>query len=305
MKRTAGTPPAAWLVAAALLTTAGGSAAGEATALRLPKDDKLVVQGLASFDQAGLHNAPMAYPAPNLAGALVAVLTHGLIAQAQKDKEKSQLQERADKVLAPYQSVLGTLNQRSLLQQAAASQRRKPVAAIEAGDEPSDGSWVELQPVLSMTQDERAFVLDAVVSVPQRVDGQPRQLLVRVVSTPVAGDDVRAQWLRDDGAALKTTVASLMAETVEWGVSEAAWSEDTGQAPQRTYRYMEGAFERMERASLIAQQCGRVVLRTLRGGVLSAPPRPADTANCTPPSATPAAGSNSTDGAAAPAAVAG
>jgi hypothetical protein len=39
----------------------------------------------------------------------------------------------------------------------------------------------------------------------------------------------------------------------------------------RTVRYQEGGAEKIERAQVLEQQCGRTVLRTLRGWLLSVP----------------------------------
>ncbi len=49
----------------------------------------------------------------------------------------------------------------------------------------------------------------------------------------------------------------------------------------RTHRYLQGSVERSERARMVAGDCARAVLRTLRGSLLSVPLRPPEDASCT------------------------
>ena len=48
---------------------------------------------------------------------------------------------------------------------------------------------------------------------------------------------------------------------------------EANSAPERTFRYVEGGKDRMERAQLVTPGCERVVVRTLRGWLLSIPVR--------------------------------
>lgn len=41
--------------------------------------------------------------------------------------------------------------------------------------------------------------------------------------------------------------------------------------PFRTIRYVEGTAEKMERAQLVSEHCGRLVIKTLRGSLMSVP----------------------------------
>ena len=43
------------------------------------------------------------------------------------------------------------------------------------------------------------------------------------------------------------------------------------EAPQRTVRYRQGNAERIERAQVLAERCDRLLLRNLRGWLLSVP----------------------------------
>ena len=56
--------------------------------LQLPKTDPVAFKGVASFDGAGMAGGAMAYPAPNVGGFLAAVIVHGLINEASKNRRR-------------------------------------------------------------------------------------------------------------------------------------------------------------------------------------------------------------------------
>jgi hypothetical protein len=255
-------------------------------ALRLAKDGELVsYRGVVDANDSGLGAGGILYPAPSAAGFIAAVITHGLMVEALKSNQKSKAQEEADKVLAPFQAVLGAYGARDLMREALghsrAGRNRRAVEAAEA----AAGDWlVDSLSVFSLTQDQRAIVVDSVVSLyaPQAPAAPARQMVVRVVSDPRTDGDPAAFW----SANLRTESARLFAQALDLGLAEAA----AGAAPEtrhRTLRYLEGGAEKMERAQLLAEQCGRMVMRTLRGAILSAPASSpaADAPACAEPAA--------------------
>ncbi|MBC7956975.1 MAG: hypothetical protein H7Y33_14035, partial [Cytophagales bacterium] len=134
--------------------------------VRAPADDKVVYRGIVSFDKASIGGMGILYPAPNLIGLFAAVLTHGLIADSAQEKKKAQIREEADKVLLPYQPVLEKIAQGPLVEQALAKTTRGGAKKLLGAAETAQGAWViETAPVFSLTQDERALVLDNAVVV--------------------------------------------------------------------------------------------------------------------------------------------
>jgi hypothetical protein len=242
--------------------------------LTLPKEEVVAYRGLVSMDTAGSKNSGMMYPAPSAAGFIAALITHGLILESQKDSQKQALQDTANKVLAPYQPVLSTYRHQELMQ-AALDKTPWVGAKTLAGPAPARGAgWVvESLPFFSMTQDQRALVLDNLVSVyPPGETAKPLyQSTIRVISQPRTEPDVEAFWKDNAGAALKAESASLLAHSLTLALRETE-RPAAGDTPAfRTVRYREGEAEKMERAQVLSQACNRQVIKTLRGWLMSIP----------------------------------
>ena len=125
-----------------------------------------------------------------------------------------------------------------------------------------------------MTQDQRALVLDNVISVyqPGEMAKPLYQTTIRVVSQPRTEQDVEAVWKDNAGAALKAESTSLLAHSLTLALHEAGKpAADEGAPTFRTVRYREGEVEKMERAHVVSQACDRQVIKTLRGWLMSVP----------------------------------
>ena len=242
--------------------------------LLLRKDDKVAYRGVVGSDPVGAPSAQMTYPAPNAAGLLVAVITHGVIVDSIRSGERDRQQKAADMVLSPYQGVLDDFRQQALmgraLERTTSPLGKKLLASIdEAG-----GTWiVESAPMFSMTQDRRAIVLDNLVSIyaPGGPSSPTLQNNVRVVSQPRDAEGIADFWSADQGGNLKDESAGLLAQSLDIVLSEVANEANVEGRPQKTVRYLEGGAEKMERAEIISEHCGRVVIRTLRGWLMSVP----------------------------------
>lgn len=242
--------------------------------LLLPKEEAVAYRGLVSMDKAGSQTADMLYVAPNAAGLITAVIAHGLATDLHKDLQKKALQDAADVVLKPYRPLLNDYKHTELMQ-AALDKTPWTGAKVLAGPAQARGTgWVvESLPFFSMTQDQRALVLDNIVSVypPGEMSKPLYQSTVRVVSQPRMAPDMQRYWRDDAGAALKAESTSLLAHSLALALQETA-PPVTGDAPAfRTVRYREGEAEKMERAQVLSQACDRQVIRTLRGWLMSVP----------------------------------
>lgn len=258
---------------AALCEGAAAQAVSPGWALRVPKAETVEFHGIASFDTAGVGAAGMLYPAPNVVGLLAAVLTHGALVEASKERQKSELQQAADKVLEPYQGVLSGFTYQELMQRAAA----RPEAGVQSvlgADEPTPASgWIESAPVLSMTPDRRALVLETALLLRTSAQSEPLyQNTVRVVSASRPEGEAADWWSADGGEHLKAESAALMAESVRIALVDmqrASRTDTPGR--QKTVRYTLGGAERIERAEVMSEDCAHRMLKTLRGWLLSVP----------------------------------
>jgi hypothetical protein len=212
------------------------------------------------------------YPVYGAAGLLVAIFTHAAINQVAQSAEARRAQEFADRVLDPYASSLRTWPAVSLWEAAAASVPF-PGVRLWDGEAPTGRDpVVEAAPIFTLAQDEGVLILDAAVKLVASPGAAPVETVVRVVSTPLDTPDARAHWSSDEARQLKATAAGMLAHALDTALRHAASPADA--PPMRTHRYLQGQVERTERAQLVAGDCARAVLRTLRGWLMSVPLKP-------------------------------
>lgn len=259
--------------------------------LRVPSVEKVVFRGAVSHDAAGMGTGSMMYPAPNAIGLLAAIVTHGLVSDRMRQNQKNEAQANADLVLQPFAPVLGSFTNQHLFE---VGQQRlsaaHPARLLGAAETPGTDWLVEAAPVFSMTQDRRALVLDNAVRIfaPGSTTVAYAQT-VRVISAPlslpapapvagtaseptqVADDGTVALWMATQGQRLVDESAALFGESLDIVLDESVAPATENKSPHQTFRYAEGGNERMERAQLVSERCGRRLIRTLRGWLMSVP----------------------------------
>lgn len=245
-------------------------------ALRLPAQETVAFRGGVSMDGAGQGvGGQMLYPAPSAVGFLAAVITHGILVESAKNGQRRALQEEADKVLAPFGAVLGAFTNAQLMGAAIVlSTVPAPKRILGAGENVGNDLLVVSMPVYTLTQDHRALVLENAVAIHRPGDAaKPMyERTIRVVSAPRQETEPSAYWSAAQGLALKQESARLLAHSLDLAVQDAAASDARAEAAAfRTIRYREGSTERMERAQPLSHPCERIIIRTLRGGLMSLP----------------------------------
>lgn len=269
-----------WLAAVgAALILAGNAVADDPLprwTLQLPADGPLPFTGIVNLDEAGMAGGPMMYQAPDAAGLIAAIVVHGVIVDSARKIQRNKLIAAANEVVTPYRGVLDGFGHPELRQRV---HQRLGIAGGEGE------LVVESAPMFALTQDEKALVLDNTI-VFRGAQAGPQgvyQGVVRVVSDPLKGNAPRGEWLANKGEKLKDACARLVADSIEIALIDARTGADPAAAKptQRTVRYSEGGTERMERASVVRQQCGRLIIRNLRGHLMSVPTQSAVT-DCSP-----------------------
>jgi hypothetical protein len=248
----------------------------ETLALRIPKDRLVSFSGIVSFDAAGNRPGYMLYPAPDPISAVAGLVTHGVIVGFQRKHEKTQIREAANEVLAPYETVLERFTNADLMRRALdALEIQGNKVLVSATDGAVPGVLVECQPAFFMTQDGRALVLENTIVV-HRVAAKAaakNATTVKVVGSPLPESDsnVEAYWMADEGDALQTVSVNLLRDSLVLALQDIYGSAASAAADFRTVRYREGGAEKMERARIIIESESRLVLRNLRGWILSVP----------------------------------
>ncbi|QDQ26053.1 hypothetical protein FNU76_06655 [Chitinimonas arctica] len=244
--------------------------------LLLPKDQLVQFGGRVNMDAAGVNQTQMLYPSggAGAAGFFAAILTHALVTDATKRAQKTKLQQEADVVLKPFADVLGGFQHSELMRLALAKTTSGSQRRLANIDEQAGKDWrVASAPAFFMTQDKRSLVLDNLVAVvpPGMGEKDAYQVTVRVVSSALSGDGLDEQWNGQGGERLKAESAAMLAQSLDLALADIAGMMAKGSGTQKSVRYLEGSSERVERGELLKENCGRSVLRTLRGALMSVP----------------------------------
>lgn len=246
-----------------------------AWSLRLTQEPGVTYRGLASFDKAGKGATNTTYMMPGVAGTVLAVAAHGLLINNGLRQQKSEIELRADQVLEPYMPVLGAVRQDELMTQALARARtgraRKLISHLDMDEQ---GWIVENAPVFFMTQDQGALILENVIAVYR--PGAMRQAsytnTVRVVSRLVEHEDLPTYWNEAQGEPLRRHSAALLAMSFDIALAQAqADAVAPAASAFRTVRYQQGGKEVAERAQVLGEQCARILIKNLRGWLMSVP----------------------------------
>jgi hypothetical protein len=242
-------------------------------ALRLPEVDTIDYRGIVSFDSAGTGNGTMSYPAPNLAGFLAAVVTHGVLAESSKNSQKAELQKSADAFLIPYKDVLTAFRQSELVQHALEKTSIKGSKLLAFSDKAELVWIIEAKPIFFITPDENAILLDNAIAIYQAGTEPEKAFLipVKVLSFSRKEAGLSSFWMPEKGAKIKEESAALYAQSLEIALNEFARPFNDIASVDKTIRYQQGGMEKMERGKLIDQRCNRMLIKTLRGTLMSVP----------------------------------
>lgn len=275
-----------WRAAAALAAcvwcalVASPVSAQSVVLIRPPAVAEVTWRGMLPVEGSGVGSSgQMLYPAPGVAGLLVAIMAHAAINQGVQSAARKREQEEADRVLEPYLPALRSWPAAALWEAAvAAAQPAHSLKAWDAAQPAGDQAAVEVAPVFTLSQDEGVLIADVAIKRTSATGAPPTESVVRVVSSPHSAADARAFWSADEGRPLKATAAQMLAHAL---VLNEQWAPTAGaDVPTRTHRYVQGQVERSERAQLLAGDCARAVLRTLRGWLLSVPLSPKEGEAC-------------------------
>ena len=279
------------LAALLMVVLEASASSGAAWAVRTPAPDKVRFKGVAMIDTLGKPGAPVVYPAVGAAGLVAAIITHGVIANAMARGERSEIEKAADKVLDPYQASLDSFTQRELLQGAASFSAHGAPRWLDA-PEGADAPLVASKPVFWMTQDRAALILDNEIQVQLPGTKAVYANTVRVVSAVQAHEDLAAWWGAGEARVLKEQSARLLAASIDIALDAAVRPVEAGATgaagTQRTVRYKEGGKEVFERAEILREDCDRLLLRNLRGWLMSVPRLKPAQDDCTAPASAPA-----------------
>jgi hypothetical protein len=246
-----------------------------ALSLRVPKAEIVSFAALANDDTVEGKPGSMLYAGP-LVVAFAELAVHGVYESNQQAKERKAKNSLSDIVLAPYQPALSHFTNADLMGRALeglATHGDKVLIQFTARAGP--GWLIESSPTFFMTQDARALVLQnsIVVHSPDAASPATFNSVVEVVGSPreAVGRDSENSWMIEDGARLQSASVVLLRESVSLALSEIHGDFAAHAAAFHTVRYPRGGSEKMERAQILRETPRRLVLKTLRGWIMSVP----------------------------------
>lgn len=243
---------------------------------RLPGTESIVWQGMLPNEGGAVQMGQQIglYPVGNagLAGLIVAVATHAAISQMQQSEEKKRAQKAADLALSPFQPALGEWKMAELRAAVVLAARQANLTLLGDDQSPAGtGIFIETVPLFSMSLDHAVLVLDAQIRVGRLGEKIPeKEVMIRVISTPLDIADPRAYWAKDESQMIKRAASEMMKHVLQLSTSTSIWV-----APQetsvKTFRYLQGTTQRIERAEELQSDCARLILRNLRQSIMSVP----------------------------------
>ncbi len=246
-------------------------------AIVLPSQDAAQFRGAFNYERAQAGPSPMMYPGGlGVLGFFVGVATHAAIVGGVREKQRSAAEAAGEAALQAYRPVLEGITNSALMRESLHSSHMAQVPELVSSDAKPSVDWLmQIAPVFWFSTDQRAIVLEADIAV---VKGEPAKAKWRqrvwLVSRPLPAEDLPSEaWITADGERLKRTTAGLLSMAYELAMSQVLQDDaGDGAAPQRTIRYWEGGLQQIERAQVLAQDdCGRVLIKTLREELMSVP----------------------------------
>lgn len=245
--------------------------ADAALALHGPGDAPLVLEATVDLSTVAASDRRVTYPGPNAAVFIGAVLVHGAVAESQRATQRDRLRRQAEVAATLEREAMGKLRMGELLRRALEQLPWQAGKKLLAEATFPAGAWtVSVLPRYAVSADRLALILDGEVALvpPGQLPSSAHVVQVRVVSRPRSQEEARRLW-EDGGTQAHAEAVSMLVHALDLALRRPATAP--ADVPFRTLRYTEGAALKMERAQPELQACGRHVMRTLRGWLLSAP----------------------------------
>jgi hypothetical protein len=246
-----------------------------ALTLRLPPGELVSFAAIVNEDTVSGRPGAMMYPGP-LPVALATLLAQGLYSSHRLAVEKKLRDSQSDGVLAPYQPALSHFTNAELMRRALDGlTTHGDKALIRFSDRAGPGWLIECSPAFLMTQDARALVLQNLIVIHSPDASSPATFknVVEVVGRPreAAAADAEDTWAIQDGSQLLDASVDLLRESVTLALSDLHGDFAGHAAAYRTVHYPRGGTEMTERAQILRESRQQVVLKTLRGWIMSVP----------------------------------
>jgi hypothetical protein len=266
-----------------LVEAAEGDApmAAGSISLHLPNRELVQFAGLASNDFAGGTPANYFYVGGPI-GLVAGIITQGTVEKHQQNKQKQAMQDLADRVLVPYQPTLNRFTHKDLMQRALdALSTDGSKTLLKFSDPAGAGLTIECAPAFFMTRDARAIVMENPILIrAAKANAKTPPVfksVVKIVAVPrpplVEGQE--DSWITHDGAELEALAVEELRDSLNLALTEATQGFLNHSPEYRNVHYFEGGREKIEHAQVLVDLPDHLILKTLRGWIMSVPVGPA------------------------------
>jgi hypothetical protein len=252
-----------------------------AVSLRLPDQELVRFQGLANNDHAGGSPAGILYFGGPI-GLVAGIITQGAIEKHQQDKLKQTMHDIADQVLTPYQATLHRFTNKAFAERAyEVFSTEEAKTLLRALDPQATGLKIDCSPGFFMTTDARTVIIEnpiLIYTTSATAKTPPIfKNVVRIVAIPRPphGESAEDSWAANDGAELETLAVGELRESLRLALIEATQGYANHSAEYRNVHYLEGTREKVEHSLVLMELADHMILKTLRGWILSVPVMPA------------------------------
>jgi hypothetical protein len=245
--------------------------------LRVPNQELVQFSGLLNDEYVGGTPANFLYPG-GVVGLVVGVITQSAVESHKQNKQKQSMRELADRVLVPYQPTLSRFTYRELMQRALDG---LPTAAsktlLKFQDPAGTGLTIECAPVFFMTRDTLSIVMENPILIhadTANAKAPPAfKNMVKIVAKPrrQRAEGEADSWITPDGAELEAVAIEELRDSLNLALTEAAQGFLNHSTEYRNVHYLEGSREKVEHAQVLADLPDHLILKTLRGWIMSVP----------------------------------
>jgi hypothetical protein len=260
--------------------------------IRSSATGKVVFSGVADVASAGSAGGGMLY-GPGLIGFIASVAIHGGVSSGIQRSQISKQQEDADKVLLPYANGLDKFDYFELMERI----DKEPVSRTRFSKDNSrtDGEWMlDVVPSFRMAQDQSSVMVESTAAfyAPNNnfLEKPDHKVVIKVWSMPEVTTQsttaTNAKWAANDAEHVKNLAADLTRQSIGIAMKDWAQRDLKDMSEHASVRLMQGKVQTIERAQIIDKQCERVLIRTLRNVLISAPTPAFDSEICVRPAYT-------------------
>lgn len=244
-------------------------------------DGTAIIIGKAEPNSGNVDHNSILYPAVTPVDFFAAVITHAAITESVKNNKKNREQDEADLVVTPYRPFVKDVANQALITQLSDIALSRGFHLKPYKESLSDNDIVlDITPIYLLNQKQNTLTLRTQFLVyhkkNEHVAVQKRAMLyqnqIEILSPVIQSEAPADYWLNNNGEKLLETMRRLLSETLTLGALEISSNELANKKSNaQNFRYDDGDMLAFERASIVAENCERIVIHTLRGWLKSIP----------------------------------